>query len=295
MQTRVLSLQAALTLAFATTVSATPQQEYDAYGRSLPSVEELCRQGQMAGGPVTETCSYEHLVFDRQGQRIVTYDFSRWGYQVTDAYVTEADAERLDEDSKFRAIYIKSHGYDKYKDIATDASKKTLVQECKKRAEIAEYFGKSLNEGVTEDEAMQSVNQFEGGEETRQWMRDELLYSIKNPDDTPAMLASYFYNACTKQRPKPSAMKIDNQHTQASAAQNPKYSDSSFDWDHDAPMSDNEYDVGSVITKCKVNRGQAKAKLAIIYTKIQQKQAEGKDPTNGNGGNSIWAMGFTCK
>lgn len=35
------------------------------------------------------------------------------------------------------------------------------------------------------------------------------------------------------------------------------YSDSSFDWDHDAPMSDNEYDIGSIITECKVNRGQA--------------------------------------
>lgn len=91
------------------------------------------------------------------------------------------------------------------------------------------------------------------------------------------------------------AAKIDNQQNQASGAKNPRYSDSSFDWDHDAPMSDNEYDIGSVITECKVNRGQAKAKLAAIYKKIQQEQAEGKDPTNGNGGNSIWAMGVTCK
>ena len=86
-----------------------------------------------------------------------------------------------------------------------------------------------------------------------------------------------------------------HQQNRASVAPKPMYSDSSFDWDHDAPISDNEYDIGSVITECKVNRGQAKAKLATTYKKIQQERAEGKDPTNGNGGNSIWAMGFTCK
>lgn len=89
--------------------------------------------------------------------------------------------------------------------------------------------------------------------------------------------------------------KTDNQKEQSSASKKPKYSDSSFDWDHDAPMSDDEYDIGSVITECKINRGRAKANLAIFHKKIQQELAEGKDPTNGNGGNSIWAMGFACK
>lgn len=296
MQTRVLSLQAAvLTLAFATTVSATPLQEYDAFGRPLPSVEELCRQGQMAGGPVTETCEYRHFIFNRQGQRIVTYDFSRWGYEVTDTYVTESDARRIDTDPKFREGYIKSHGYDKYKGTTTDASEKALIRECNKHATVAEDIAGMRDQGMTEDEAMQGVNQSKVSEEAHQWMRFEVQFAFENQNNTPTMLASYFYNVCMEQRPKSSAAKIDDQQNQVSAAKKLKYSDSSFDWDHDAPMSVNEYNIGSVITECKINRGQAKIKLAILYKKIQQEQAEGKDPTNGNGGNSIWAMGFTCK
>lgn len=102
-------------------------QQFDAYGRPLPSVEELCREGQMAGGPITPQCGMYDYRFNRKGERLARYDFAKWGYNVLDNGVTVSDAARLDSDSTFRAKYIKSHGYDKYKlhegsTVATDTN-----------------------------------------------------------------------------------------------------------------------------------------------------------------------------
>jgi hypothetical protein len=89
-------------------------QQFDAYGRPLPSAEELCREGQMAGGPITPQCGMYDYRFNRKGERLARYDFTKWGYNVLDNGVTESDAARLDSDPAFRAKYIKSHGYDKH-------------------------------------------------------------------------------------------------------------------------------------------------------------------------------------
>ena len=89
-------------------------QQFDAYGRPLPSVEELCREGQMAGGPITPQCGMYDYRFNRKGERLARYDFAKWGYNVLDNGVTVSDAARLDSDPTFRAKYIKSHGYDKH-------------------------------------------------------------------------------------------------------------------------------------------------------------------------------------
>lgn len=89
-------------------------QRYDAYGRPLPSLEELCRQGQMAGGPITLQCGQYDLRFNRKGERLVRYHFDKWGYNVLNNGVTEREAQRLDSDPAFRAKYIKQHGYGKY-------------------------------------------------------------------------------------------------------------------------------------------------------------------------------------
>lgn len=102
-------------IAFAQYLNPSTGQRFDAYGRPLPSVEEMCREGQMAGGPVTYQCEVNDYRFNRQGERLVRYHFDKWGYGVLDTAVTMADAQRLDADPVFRAKYIKSHGYDKYK------------------------------------------------------------------------------------------------------------------------------------------------------------------------------------
>lgn len=90
-------------------------ERFDAYGRPLPSLAELCREGQMAGGPITFQCAQYDLRFNRKGERLVRYNFDKWGYNILDNGVTERDAQRLDSDPAFRARYIKQHGYGKYK------------------------------------------------------------------------------------------------------------------------------------------------------------------------------------
>jgi hypothetical protein len=109
-------------IAFAQYQNPSTGQRFDAYGRPLPSVEEMCREGQMAGGPVTYQCEVNDYRFNRQGERLVRYHFDKWGYNVLDTAVTEADAQRLDADPAFRAKYIKSHGYGKYQTSALPAS-----------------------------------------------------------------------------------------------------------------------------------------------------------------------------
>jgi len=86
-------------------------QAYDQYGRPIPPVYELCREGQMAGGPITEACEVNDLRFNRKGERLVRYDFAKWGYNVLDMGVTEKEARKLDSNPTFRAAYIKAHGY----------------------------------------------------------------------------------------------------------------------------------------------------------------------------------------
>jgi hypothetical protein len=46
-------------------------QRFDQYGRPLPSLAELCREGQMAGGPITPQCGVYELRFNREGERLV--------------------------------------------------------------------------------------------------------------------------------------------------------------------------------------------------------------------------------
>lgn len=84
-------------------------QSFDAYGRPLASVEQLCREGQMAGGPITEKCAMHGYYFNKHGEQLISYDFTKWGYNRLDRTVTKEMAAKLDTDSKFRAEYIKLH------------------------------------------------------------------------------------------------------------------------------------------------------------------------------------------
>ncbi|KWO50916.1 hypothetical protein WM28_13775 [Burkholderia ubonensis] len=117
MNLRITLLAALLlpSLAMAQAYDPRTGQRYDQFGRPLPSLAELCRQGQMAGGPITLQCGQYDLRFNRKGERLVRYRFEKWGYNVLDNGVTEREARRLDSDPAFRAKYIKQHGYDKYK------------------------------------------------------------------------------------------------------------------------------------------------------------------------------------
>lgn len=92
----------------------TTGQSFDAYGRPLASIEQLCREGQRAGGPITEKCAINGYRFDKNGERLVNYDFTKWGYNLLDRTVTEKMAVKLDADPKFRAAYIKSHHIQPY-------------------------------------------------------------------------------------------------------------------------------------------------------------------------------------
>jgi hypothetical protein len=91
------------------------------------------------------------------------------------------------------------------------------------------------------------------------------------------------------------ATKIDSQKNDKYDDKKPEYADSSYDWDHDTGMANIESDIGDVITECKVTRGQAKREIEIFSKKLKRERLDGKDPTNGHGGNSLWAVGFTCK
>lgn len=88
-------------------------QRYDQYGRTLASVKDLCREGQMAGGPVTQKCAMYGYYYNRKGERLVRYDFTKWGYNLL-TQVPEATAIKLDTDPKYRAAYIKTHDIKPY-------------------------------------------------------------------------------------------------------------------------------------------------------------------------------------
>jgi hypothetical protein len=85
------------------------RQEYDAYGRPLASIKDLCREGQMAGGPLTTQCMMRGYRFARNGEQYGKYDLFKWGYNLRDMAVTKRMADRLDNDPSYRAQYIKAH------------------------------------------------------------------------------------------------------------------------------------------------------------------------------------------
>lgn len=133
-------------------------RRFDQYGRPLPSLEELCREGQMAGGPITPQCGMYDLRFTRKGERLVRYHFDKWGYNILDNSVTEADAQRLDTDPAFRAKYIKQHGYEKYK--ISDASPKIDItsltgshddDQCHAESELASQVAQASAKGIPID------------------------------------------------------------------------------------------------------------------------------------------------
>lgn len=114
MKTALLAALLLPTLAAAQYIDPATGQRYDQYGRPIASVQELCREGQMAGGPVTAQCAEGDYLFNRSGERLGTYDFKHWGYNVIANRVTESEAMRLNNDPAYRARYIKEHGIDKH-------------------------------------------------------------------------------------------------------------------------------------------------------------------------------------
>jgi hypothetical protein len=74
----------------------------------------------MAGGPITLQCAEYGYRFNRKGEHLVRYDFTKWGYGMLDL-ATEATATRLDSDSAYRAADIKAHHIKPYvKPIGSD-------------------------------------------------------------------------------------------------------------------------------------------------------------------------------
>lgn len=110
-----IAMAAAIALAITITAGEVTASDYDKYGRPLPSDKESCRQGQMAGGPITDLCARNGYRFNEMGQLLVNYRFDQWGYDVLDRTVTEQIGHRLDSDAKFRAEYIKQHGFEAYR------------------------------------------------------------------------------------------------------------------------------------------------------------------------------------
>jgi hypothetical protein len=143
------------TLAIAQAYDPSTGQRFDAYGRPLPSVEELCREGKMAGGPITVQCGMYDYRFNKDGERLVRYDFEKWGYDVLDTSVTESDARRLDSDPVFRAKYIKAHGYDKHKAQSVSSDPSTALspkgdsdEQCNAEAALAKQAAQASAQGV---------------------------------------------------------------------------------------------------------------------------------------------------
>jgi hypothetical protein len=149
---KVSIVAAALLLPFAATgqIYGNPNgQKYDAYGRPLPSVESLCREGQMAGGPVTRACAMYGYRFNAKGEKITRYDFNQWGYNLIAGAVTEKDAQLLDSDPSFRAKYIKQHGYDKYKKGEKPAGQPDGDALCNPEADFVYKFAQDFKSGKT--------------------------------------------------------------------------------------------------------------------------------------------------
>ncbi|WP_261547174.1 hypothetical protein [Burkholderia multivorans] len=144
LRTTLLAAMLLPSLAMAQAYDPRTGQRYDAYGRPLPSLEELCRQGQMAGGPITLQCGQYDLRFNRKGERLVRYHFDKWGYNILNNGVTEREAQRLDSDPAFRAKYIKQHGYEQYKianepqvaGVASSADE-NIDKQCREEADLA--------------------------------------------------------------------------------------------------------------------------------------------------------------
>jgi hypothetical protein len=88
-------------------------QRFDQYGRPLPSIQEMCREGQMAGGPITLQCAVNGYRFNEKGEQLVPYNFIKWGYNLL-TLIPQTTADRLDADPKFRISYIKSHHIQPY-------------------------------------------------------------------------------------------------------------------------------------------------------------------------------------
>ncbi len=153
------------TFAFSQATSYDPSngRSYDQYGRPLPSLAELCREGQMAGGPITFQCAQYDLRFNLKGERLMRYHFDKWGYDILDNGVTESEAQRLDTDPAFRAKYIKQHGYDKYKvsgespariaPLARDNSDK----QCAAEADLAHQVAQASAQGIPIETARATI------------------------------------------------------------------------------------------------------------------------------------------
>lgn len=99
--------------AMAQTYDSASEGHFDQYGQPLPSIRDMCRSGQMAGGPITAICAENDYRFNQKGERLVRYDFTKWGYNLLTS-VPEAIAHRLDTDQNFRASYIRSNHIQPY-------------------------------------------------------------------------------------------------------------------------------------------------------------------------------------
>jgi hypothetical protein len=96
-------------------------QRFDQYGRPTPSIEEMCREGQMAGGPITLQCGQYGYRFNRKGEKMVYYNFEKWDYSLL-SLLPVTTANRLDTDAAYRAAYIKSHHIKRYvKPVESDS------------------------------------------------------------------------------------------------------------------------------------------------------------------------------
>jgi hypothetical protein len=130
-------------------------RRFDQYGRPMPSLEQLCREGQMAGGPLTLQCAQNDYRFNRKGERLVYYHFERWGYGFLDAGMPESVAQRLDSDPAFRSKYIKQHGIDKYPlnktspdTIIAPIAKDSSGDQCRSESDLAYEVAQASAKGI---------------------------------------------------------------------------------------------------------------------------------------------------
>jgi hypothetical protein len=201
---RFLVPRALCVFALAATAAAASPQEFDAYGRPLPSLERLCREGQMSGGPITEACARGGFRFNPKDENLTDYDFSKWGYNVLDRGVTEKDARRLDSDPAFRAKYIKAHGYDKHPTAAANNSavKRPPEASCREDATFSQHIAEVRDQGATETYTLDAATKARGSDERRTKMRSLIQYAYQNYDLVPSDVASHYFAVCMSEQAK---------------------------------------------------------------------------------------------
>lgn len=106
----------------------------------------------MAGGPVTQKCAMYGYYFNGKGERLIGYDFTRWGYNIVNRGVTETEAQRLNDDPAYRAKYIKQHGYEQYQSKGRDDA-----GQCAAEAEFAYKIGQESLRGTTVESARDAI------------------------------------------------------------------------------------------------------------------------------------------